>query len=216
MTQEAWTAVDNLLTERFVNPDPVLDAVIAANSAAGLPAIDVSAPQGRFLHLLARIAGARAILEIGTLGAYSTICLARALPPGGRITTCESNSAHAEVARSNIASAGLADVVDVRVGPALNTLATLDGPFDFVFIDADKVNNANYVTEAVRLASPGAVIVVDNVIREGAIVSADPDAAAQATLAMFTVAAGTDLTATAIQTVGAKGWDGFLLIRVNS
>ncbi|MCU1678150.1 MAG: O-methyltransferase family protein [Frankiales bacterium] len=216
MTTNDWHDVDVLLTERFVRQDPALDKALAANAAGGLPPIDVSPPQGKLLHLLAKISGARRILEIGTLGGYSTIWLARALPDGGELTTCEFNPVHAEVAVANIAHAGLSDRVDVRVGAALDTLATLTGPYDFVFIDADKPNNANYVHEAVRLSRPGTVIVVDNVVRAGHILDAEPDQNARGALDMFDlVAAHPALTATTIQTVGGKGWDGFTLIRVN-
>jgi predicted O-methyltransferase YrrM len=216
MTTNDWHDVDGLLTGLFVGADPALDRTLAANAAGGLPPIDVSPAQGKFLHLLARMSGARRILEIGTLGGYSTIWLARALPAGGELTTCEFNPVHAEVAAANIAHAGFGDRVDIRVGAALDTLATLTGPYDFVFIDADKPNNANYVREAVRLSRPGTVIVVDNVVRAGHILDAEPDANARGALDMFAlVAADPRLTATTVQTVGAKGWDGFTLIRVN-
>jgi predicted O-methyltransferase YrrM len=211
-----WPEVDQFLTRLFVGADAPLDSTLAANARAGLPPIDVSPPQGKLLHLLAKIQGARRILEIGTLGGYSTIWLARALPAEGRVTTCEFSPAHAAVARENIAAAGFAGQVDVRVGPALETLPTLTGPYDFVFIDADKVNNGNYVREAVRLSRPGTVIVVDNVVRAGRILDPDYDDAVRGTLDMFeAVASDERLTATTIQTVGAKGWDGFTLIRVN-
>ena len=216
MTSNDWHDVDTFITDLFVGEDPVLARTLAANAAGGLPPIDVSPPQGKMLHLLATMSGARRILEIGTLGGYSTIWLARALPADGELVTCEFEPVHAEVARANIAHAGFADRVDVRVGAALDTLATLTGTFDFVFIDADKPNNANYVREAIRLSQPGTVIVVDNVVRAGHIVDDEPDANARGALDMFDlVAAHPDLTATTIQTVGAKGWDGFTLMRVN-
>jgi predicted O-methyltransferase YrrM len=216
MSTTDWHDVDTLLTDRFVGADPALSRTLAANAAGGLPPIDVSPPQGKLLHLLAKLSGARRILEIGTLGGYSTIWLARALPAGGELVTCEFNPVHAEVARANIDHAGFAAVVDVRVGAALDTLATLTGPYDFVFIDADKPNNANYVAEAVRLSRPGTVIVVDNVVRAGHILDAEPDPNAKGALEMFDLVAGNPaLTATTVQTVGSKGWDGFTLIRVN-
>jgi len=186
---------------------------LAANAAGGLPDIDVSPAQGRMLHLLARMAGARRILEVGTLGGYSTIELARALPDNGELVTLEIDSHHADVARANVAAAGLQDRVAVITGPALDSLATLDGPFDFVFIDADKENNAAYVDHAIRLSRPGTTIAVDNVIREGGILdAASEDPRVQGTRALFEmVAADPRLTATAVQTVGVKKWDGFLL-----
>ena len=164
-----WQRVDGYLADLLVGDDPALAAALAANAAAGLPAIDVSPLQGKLLHLLARLAGARRILEIGTLGGYSTIWLARALPEGGRLVTLEAERRHAEVARANIARAGLADRVELIPGPALDTLPTLEGPFDLVFIDADKRSNPDYLAWALRLSRPGAVIVCDNVIRDGAI-----------------------------------------------
>ena len=216
MTANDWHDVDTMLNDRFVGADPALSRALAANAAGGLPPIDVSPQQGKLLHLLAKMSGARRILEIGTLGGYSTIWLARALPAGGEVVTCEFNPVHAEVARANIAHAGFGGVVDVRVGAALDTLATLTGPYDFVFIDADKPNNSNYVGEAVRLSRPGTVIVVDNVVRGGHILDAEPDENAKGALDMFNlVATNPALTATTIQTVGSKGWDGFTLIRVN-
>ena len=216
MTTSDWQHVDTLLTDTFVGADPALDKALAHNTASGLPPIDVSPPQGKLLHLLAKMMGARRILEIGTLGGYSTIWLARALPADGELTTCEFSPEHADVARANIANAGFGAVVDVRVGPALETLPTLTGTYDFVFIDADKVNNGNYVREAVRLSRPGTVIVVDNVVRGGHILDTEPDESVTGTLEMFTaVAADHRLSATSIQTVGSKGWDGFTLTRVN-
>ncbi len=215
--QRQWTAVDAYLTSAVVRPDSALEAAMIANAAAGLPQIDVSAPQGKLLYLLARIAGARNALEIGALGGYSTICIARALPADGRMVTLEANAKHADVARVNIARAGLGDRVEVRAGAALNTLPKIEaeglGPFDFVFIDADKGNNANYLAWAMRLSRPGTVIVIDNVVRSGAIV--EPSHAYRDTFGvrrMFDMMAREPrLQATAIQTVGSKGWDGFAL-----
>lgn len=212
-----WTAVDDYIAGRLLGDDPALASTLAANAAAGLPDIDVSSAQGRMLRLFARMVQARRILEIGTLGGYSTIELARALPADGRLVTLEIDPHHAEVARGNIAAAGLAAQVEVIAGPALDTLATLDGPFDLVFIDADKQNNAAYVREAIRLSRPGTAIVVDNVVREGGVLdAASADPRITGTRALFDlVAAEPRLTATAIQTVGAKKWDGFLLAIVN-
>jgi predicted O-methyltransferase YrrM len=217
MDRTKWSAVDAYIVEKIATPDFALDAALAANAAAGLPAIDVSAPQGKLLHLLARMARARKILEIGALGGYSTIWLARALPPDGFVVTLEAVPRHAEVARENLRRAGLSGQVRLRVGPALESLPRIAeeglGPFDFVFIDADKSNNPDYLAWAPRLARVGATIVCDNVVREGAVVdraSADPDV--QGTRRMFDmIAKEPRLSATAIQTVGAKGWDGFVL-----
>lgn len=211
-----WEQVDGYVTERLVEADPALDAALADSAAAGLPDIQVSAPQGKFLHLLARIHGARTILEVGTLGGYSTIWLARALPPGGRLVTLEVDPTHAETARGNLARAGLADVAEVLTGPALETLPTLTGPYDLVFIDADKRNNPDYVRAALRLTRPGSVIVVDNVVRQGRVLDADStEADVVGTRATYDlVAAEPRLDATALQTVGAKGWDGFLVALV--
>ena len=208
-----WQRVDGYLAELLVGDDPALAAALAANAAAGLPAIDVSPLQGKLLHLLARIAGARRILEIGTLGGYSTIWLARALPAGGRLVTLEAERRHAEVARANIARAGLADRVELIPGPALVTLPTLEGPFDLVFIDADKRSNPDYLAWALRLTRPGAVIVCDNVIRDGAITDAasrDPGVVGTRRF-LDALAADPRLAATVVQTVGAKGWDGFAI-----
>jgi len=212
-----WTRVDDYIGGKLLGDDAALAAALAANAAAGLPPIDVSAAQGKMLHLLARMVGARRILEIGTLGGYSTIWLARALAEGGRVVTCEIEPHHAEVARANIAAAGLADRVDLRLGTATATLAAMQArgepPFDFVFIDADKENGAAYVRAAIALARPGAVIVVDNVVREGGVLDpASDDPRIIGTRALFDyVASEPRLSATAVQTVGAKKWDGFLL-----
>jgi predicted O-methyltransferase YrrM len=216
-----WKAVDAYVTETVVAPDPALEEALAANAAAGLPSIDVSAPQGKLIHLLARMAGARKALEIGALGGYSTIWLARALPDDGRLITLELNPKNAEVARRNIARAGLGGRVEIRTGPALNALPKIEaeglGPFDFVFIDADKTNNAAYLEWALRLSRPGTAIVVDNVVRDGEVVDAasrDPDVVG--VRRMFELMAREPrLSATAIQTVGAKGWDGFALAIVS-
>ncbi|HEX4694061.1 O-methyltransferase [Sphingomonas sp.] len=213
---ERWAAVDRYIGDHLLGEDVALAKALAANAAGGLPDIDVSPAQGRMLHLLARMAGARRILEIGTLGGYSTIELARALPGDGRLVTLEIDPHRADIARANIAAAGLADRCEVITGPALDSLATLKGPFAFVFIDADKESNAAYVEHAIRLSRPGTAIVVDNVIREGNVLDADsPDVRIQGTRRLFeAVAANPRLTATAVQTVGAKKWDGFLLALV--
>lgn len=216
-----WPAVDDYIGDRLLGADPVLDAALAANAAAGLPAIDVSPAQGKMLHLFVRMIGAHRILEVGTLGGYSTIWLARALPSEGRLISLEIDSRHAEVARVNIGAAGLADRVEVRVGAALDSLAALRAegaaPFDLVFIDADKDNNAAYVRAALDLSRPGTAIVVDNVVREGGVLEADSsDPRILGTRALFDMlAAEPRLDCTAIQTVGAKKWDGFVLALVN-
>jgi len=213
---ENWNATDDYLADRLVGDDPALSAALEANAEAGLRPIDVAPVQGKFLHLLARIRGARRVLEIGTLGGYSTIWLARAVGESGHVTTLEYEPRHAEVARANLDRAGVGDRVDIRVGAALDILPALEGPFDLVFIDADKENNSNYVREALRLSRPGTVIVVDNVVRAGAI--SDPDADdpnARASRELIAVlAAEPRLDATALQTVGVKGWDGFALALV--
>jgi predicted O-methyltransferase YrrM len=217
VNRNLWKAVDAYVTETIVAPDPALEAALAANTAAGLPSIDVSAPQGKLIHLLARMMGARKALEIGTLGGYSTIWLASALPDRGRLISLEWSAKHAEVARRNIARAGLGDKVEVRTGPALETLPKIEaeglGPFDFVFIDADKANNAAYLKWALRLSRPGTAIVVDNVVRDGEVADArSTDSDVVGVRRMFELIAGEPkLSATAIQTVGAKGWDGFAL-----
>ncbi|MCW0212657.1 MAG: O-methyltransferase [Pseudonocardia sp.] len=213
--QNLWTEVDEYMAGLLVGPDEVLDAALRDNAAAGLPPIDVSPVQGKFLHLLVRVAGARRVLEIGTLGGYSTIWLARGLPEGGRVVTLEYSPAHAAVARANLARAGLSDVVEVREGAALDLLPGLvdEEPFDLVFVDADKESNTEYLDWAVRLARPGATVVVDNVVRQGRIVDArDPEPRVRETRRFFdALAADGRVDATALQTVGAKGHDGFLL-----
>lgn len=219
MSDGPWTAVDEYIADRLTTSDAALDAALAANAAAGLPAIDVSAAQGKMLHLLARAMGAQRILEVGTLGGYSTIWLAQALPTGGRLVTLELEPHHGAVARVNLAEAGLADRVDVVVGPAIESLAALDAaaPFDLIFIDADKQGNVAYVREALRLARPGATIIVDNVVREGGVLDADSDdERIQGTRALYDfVGAEARLNATVVQTVGAKKWDGFLIAVVD-
>ncbi|MDN7608583.1 O-methyltransferase [Burkholderia multivorans] len=215
MDQDQWNRVDAYFSATLVPSDGVLDAALAASEAAGLPAINVAPNQGKLLQLLATIRGARRILEVGTLGGYSTIWLARALPPGGRLVTLELNPAHAAVATQNIARAGFADVVSVVVGSAKDSLARLiadgEAPFDFIFIDADKDNNRAYLDAALKLSRPGTVIVVDNVVRRGRV--ADPDNRDPDVVGVregfARIVAEPKLTTTAVQTVGQKGWDGF-------
>ena len=220
MTEQQWTAVDRYFADLLIAPDPALDAALAASTAAGLPAINVSPNQGKLLYLLARAIGARRILEIGTLGGYSAIWLARALPAGGRLVSLEADPRHAEVARGNIAGAGLAEVAEVRVGAALETLPRLAAeggdPFDFTFIDADKENNAEYFAWALRLSRLGGLIVVDNVVRRGNVIDAssrDPDIQG-VRQCNERLAAEPRVSATAMQTVGGKGYDGFAIALV--
>ncbi|MBR8069182.1 O-methyltransferase [Burkholderia cenocepacia] len=215
MNQDRWNQVDAYFSATLVPSDAVLDAALAASDAAGLPAINVAPNQGKLLQLLATIRGARRILEVGTLGGYSTIWLARALPPGGSLVTLELNPAHAKVATENIARAGFAQVVSVVVGSAKDSLARLidagEAPFDFIFIDADKDNNAVYLDAALKLSRPGTVIVVDNVVRGGRV--ADPDNREPDVVGVregfARLVAEPALATTAVQTVGQKGWDGF-------
>jgi predicted O-methyltransferase YrrM len=221
VNQERWTAVDRYISEKLVPPDAALDAALAANAAAGLPSIDVAPNQGKLLHLFVKMMGAKRVLEIGTLGGYSTIWMARALPEGGRLVTLELNPKHAEVARANLQRAGVANKVEIRVGAALESLAKLKregaAPFDLIFIDADKQTIPEYVTWAIQLARRGTVVLTDNVIRDGAIIDPDStDTAVQGVQRMFDLlAAEPRLTATAIQTVGSKGYDGFALAIVS-
>jgi predicted O-methyltransferase YrrM len=217
MEQEKWTAVDRYITEKLVPTDAILEATLAANAAAELPAIDVAPNQGKLLHLLALMKRPRRILEIGTLGGYSTIWLARALAPGGRLVTLEVDAKHAAVARANLDRAGFSGVVEIRVGPAAESLARLceEGAekFDVIFIDADKPSNPVYLGWALKLATVGSLIVIDNVVREGAIVDgSSADRGVQGVRALFDMlAAEPRLSATALQTVGSKGYDGFAM-----
>lgn len=221
MEQEIWTAVDDYLAEKLIPPDVVLDEAQAAAEAAEMPAISVTPTQGRLLALLAAAMHARSILEIGTLGGYSTIWLARGLAAGGKIITLEKEPKHAEVARANIAKAGFADVVDLRVGAALDTLPKLAGedrdPFDLIFIDADKQNIPAYFDWAVTLAHAGSMIIVDNVVRDGDVINDDSDDAGTQGVRRFfdKLSSSALVTSTAIQTVGSKGYDGFTLSIVN-
>jgi predicted O-methyltransferase YrrM len=217
MAAKTWAAVDDYLNELIVRPDAALAAATAASKAAGLPEIAVSAPQGKLLNLLARMMGARRILEIGVLGGYSTIWLARALPPEGRLISLEYKQKHAEVARANLAQAGLADVAEVRVGAGVDLLPTLTGPFDFFFIDADKEGYPDYFRGCLKLARPGSVMVFDNVVRDGKVIdAATSDTAVEGARQLHdAIAAEPRVSATSIQTVGSKGYDGFCMAIVN-
>lgn len=215
MGEKTWSEVDDYIVAKLLPADPVQDETLRRNAADGLPAIDVSAAQGKFLNLLVRMNGARRILEIGTLGGYSTIWLARALPPDGKIITLEYEPRHAATARKNLDRAGFGEMVDIRVGAAAESLPALAAegvaPFDFIFIDADKPSNPIYLDWALRLSRPGTVIVLDNVVRNGGVVDkASRDPSIIGTRAGFDfLAANPRLDATALQTVGAKGYDGF-------
>ena len=214
MSEETWSAVDNYLCHQLLPHDAALEATLSASTAAGLPEIHVSPTQGKFLHLLARMHGARRILELGTLAGYSAIWLARALPPDGRLVTLEYDPKHAEVARANFVRAGVDGLVDLRVGPALETLPILaaekGGPFDLIFIDADKESYAEYFKWALRLSRRGTVIIADNIIRKGAVIEPmHSDSRVQGVRRFLDVMATEPrVTATAIQTVGSKGYDG--------
>ena len=217
-----WVAVDQYFGGLLAPPDAQLDAALAANRAAGLPAIDVSPLQGKFLHLLVLMTKPRRVLEIGTLGGYSTIWIARALPRGGRIVSLEYNPMHADVARKNLANAGMLKKVDLRVGNALDSLPVLAssgaGPFDLIFIDADKRSNPQYLEWALKLSRVGTVIVVDNVVRDGMVAdakSADPDIRGTRRMTAQ-MAREPRLCATVVQNVGVKGYDGFALAVVAS
>lgn len=222
MDEALWDQVDDYIGAQLIGSEPILAAALAASDAAGLPAINVSPAYGKLLHLLARANGARKILEIGTLGGYSAIWLARALPPGGRLITLEADQRHADVARANFARAGLTHVIDVRLGAALASLPKLaeerQGPFDFVFIDADKENNADYFKWALSLARPGTLIIIDNVVRAGKVIdAASRDPMVQGVRRLNeAIAAEPRVSATAIQTVGTKGYDGFILAFVQA
>ncbi|MEM9665598.1 MAG: O-methyltransferase [Bacteroidota bacterium] len=222
MDETTWTRVEAYFNASLLGEDPVLEAALQASVEAGLPAIHVAPSQGKLLHLLVRVRGARRVLEIGTLGGYSTIWMARALPSDGHLLTVEHNAHHAAVARENLDRAGLAEVVEVRLGPALDTLDALLAaevkPFDFVFIDADKERIPAYVERSLRLSRPGTVLIVDNVVRRGAV--ADPgseDARVHGVQRMVAqLAARSGVSATAVQTVGEKGYDGFVLMVVEA
>lgn len=221
MDAQLWTKVDAYIAERLIPTDAILASVLAANAGAGLPAIDVSATQGRFLEILVRMTKSRRVLEIGTLGGYSTLWMARGLPVDGEIVTLEAEPLHVEVARRNFLMAGQGDRIRIMAGPAAEQLPVLAAegaePFDFIFIDADKPNNPIYLDWAMKLAHPGTVIVLDNVIREGKVIEPNhPDPRVQGTQAAFDlIGAESRLTATALQTVGEKGWDGFAIMVVD-
>jgi predicted O-methyltransferase YrrM len=222
MSQEIWNAVEGYILENLIPADPILQEALKRNNALGLPTIDVAPNEGKLLYLLAKMRGAKRILEIGTLGGYSTIWLARALPEGGTLTSLELDPKHAEVARANIAGAGLSSKVEVQIGPALDSLSQLHrqgaSPFDFIFIDADKSGYPAYLDWSMRLSQPGTVIVADNVIREGAVIEADSkDSSVQGVRRFLEkIGANPRLEATAIQTVGTKGYDGFAMAVVIS
>ncbi|KAB7738806.1 methyltransferase [Parvibaculum sedimenti] len=215
-----WSAVDRYFADRLAPSDDILESVLAANAAAGLPPHDVSPLQGRFLELLVRLTHASRVLEIGTLGGYSTIWMARGLSDGGRIVTLEADEKHATVARANFEVAGLSNRIDLRVGPALSTLPALEGakqgPFDLVFIDADKPSNPDYLAWALKLTHPGSLIIGDNVVRDGAVIDAQSTDPRVQGVRRFTdlLAEEPRLVATALQTVGSKGWDGFAMALV--
>jgi predicted O-methyltransferase YrrM len=220
MTQQQWTAVDRYLTEMLLPRDPVLDSILRASDEAGLPAINVSPTQGKFLMILAQTLQATAILEIGTLGGYSTIWLARGMAVGGQLISLEANPKHVKIARNNIANAGLTSSISVREGKALELLPDVakehEQPFDLIFIDADKPNNPDYFSWALRLSRPGSLIVIDNVVRNGAVINAkstDPNVQGVRKLNAL-LAAESRIVATTIQTVGSKGYDGFSIVRV--
>ncbi|MFK8844400.1 O-methyltransferase [Streptomyces sp. Ac-502] len=221
MSQQQWNTVDDYFDSLLAPDDEALHAALRDSEAAGLPHISVTPTQGKLLHLLARTQGARRILEIGTLGGYSTIWLGRALPADGRLISLEANPTHAAVARANLARAGLAERTEVRVAPALDSLAQLVAehaePFDLVFIDADKPNNPHYLERALELTRPGSLIIGDNVVRGGNIADADSTDPSIRGIRRFLelIAENPKLTATAVQTVGRKGYDGFSLARVN-
>jgi predicted O-methyltransferase YrrM len=222
MTQNRWTAVDGYITDLLVPSDPVLEATLEASDAAGLPSHHVSPNQGKMLYLLASLIRARRILEIGTLAGYSSLWLARALPPAGKLITLEANPLHADVARSNFRRAGVSGRIDLRVGPAAAGLARMiqegQEPFDLVFIDADKENHATYLESALKLSRPGTLIIGDNVVRGGDVVDPNsPDPRVQGVRRFYErLSAAPNVSATAIQTVGSKGYDGFALALVRS
>jgi predicted O-methyltransferase YrrM len=218
MNQELWTAVDDYIAGLMVPSDEALEEALRATAEAGMPAIAVSPAQGKMLMLLAQSLGARRILEIGTLGGYSTIWLARGLADGGRLITLEADPKHAEVARRNIARAGLSESVEVKLGRAIDTLPGLDGPFDLIFIDADKPSYPRYLSWAVKLSRVGSLIVADNVVRKGAVIDPDSSDSNVQGVRRFNelVAAEKRVSATVIQTVGSKGYDGFAIMRVST
>jgi predicted O-methyltransferase YrrM len=222
MAEDQWTEVDQYFSESLLPSDPILESALEASVAAGLPAISVSPNQGKLLQMLAQIVGARSILEIGTLGGYSTIWMARGLRAGGRLITLEVDPKHAEVAQLNVARAGLRDVVEVRIGNAVEILPQLSaerrGPFDLIFIDADKPNIPTYFEWALKLSRPGTLIIVDNVVRDGAVIDPDSSDPSVQGVRRFIQLLGAESRAsgTVIQTVGIKGYDGFAIVLVSS
>ncbi|HMF86595.1 MAG TPA: O-methyltransferase [Gemmatimonadaceae bacterium] len=222
MAEDQWTEVDRYFSDKLLPSDPFLESALETSVAAGLPAISVSPNQGKLLQILAQLVGARSILEIGTLGGYSTIWLARGLRAGGHLITLEVDPKHAEVARLNVTRAGLKDVVEIRIGNALETLPQLSaerrGPFDLVFIDADKQNIPAYFEWALKLSRPGSLIVVDNVVRSGAVIDADSSDPSVQGVRRFVelLGAQTGASGTVVQTVGIKGYDGLAIVLVNS
>lgn len=218
MAKELWTAVDQYINQLLIPSDPILEAALRDSANAGLPTIQVSPPQGKLLHLLVRATGAHNILEIGTLGGYSAIWMARALPPGGRLLTLEANAKHFEVARNNFARAALTNVIEQRLGPALQTLpqvaAEQRGPFDLIFIDANKTTIAEYFEWSLKLSRKGTLIIVDNVIRQGGVIEGDSTDEDVKGVRRFNerLSQDTRVSATELQTVGSKGYDGFALI----
>lgn len=220
MTQEQWVAVDNYITDLFVPADPALEGALQSTIDAGLPRINVAPNQGKLLHILALSHGARRILELGTLAGYSTIWLARALPPDGKLITLEANPKHAEIARTNLDRAGLSDQVEVRLGAALETLPKLEAegqePFDLVFIDADKVNTAEYFSWALKLTRRGSLIITDNVVRQGGVIDANSTDEKIQGIRRFNAALAIEprVKATIVQTVGSKGYDGLAIALV--
>jgi predicted O-methyltransferase YrrM len=219
-TRPDWVAVEEFLTATVVHPDEALQRAVSSAVEAGMPPIEVTPNAGKFLKLLVQISGARRVLEIGTLAGFSSIWMARGLPDGGKLVTCEYLPKHADIARANVAAAGLGHKVEIRVGAALDTLAALHAeghePFDFVFIDADKEHNTDYLDWAVRLGRPGTVVVLDNAVWEGAVLDPSIDEANAPGIinALQVMGNHPQLDATVIQTVGSKGWDGFALARV--
>jgi predicted O-methyltransferase YrrM len=218
MNQDAFAAVDRFIGETITIEDAALKRAVEAAEEAGLPSIQVSPPQGKLLQLLVRLVGAKRVLEFGTLGGYSAILMARALPDNGRLVTLEAKPEYAEVARRSIDAAGVGEKIEIRVGPALEALPELDGagPFDLVFIDADKVNTPNYFVWALQRTRPGGLIVADNVVRDGSLADGgDPDEATKAQRRLHeTLSGNSGVSATTIQTVGVKGYDGFLIALV--
>lgn len=220
MNEELWTSVDHYISHLLLKSDGPMDEILKSNTAAGLPAIDVSAPQGKLLYLFAKMISAKKILEVGTLGGYSTIWLAKALPENGKVISLEISSKHAEVARENAAKAGFKKIIDIRVGPALETLKKIDeaneGPFDLTFIDADKANNPEYFKAALKMSKVGSLIICDNVIRDGKIVDMNnTDPGVLGTRRLYEIMSSEPrVTTTAIQTVGTKGHDGFAIALV--